>query len=216
MSRNPNQIDLFAIGGNGHVYTSWWTNGSDWTGLKGWRDIGFQFPAGNTVTAVSRNPNQIDLFAIAGNGHVYTSWWTNGSDWSGLKGWRDIGFLFPAGNTVTAVSRNPGQIDLFAVGGNGHVYTSWWTNGSDWSGLKGWRDIGGVFPAGAAVSAASRNPNQIDLFVAHGDGVVTQRGGPPEPTGSHGIQSRPNSPELGKTNAELGVLYRTVGAGQSP
>ena len=172
VSRNPNQIDLFAIGGNGHVYASWWTNGSDWSGLKGWLDIGFQFPAGNTVTAVSRNPDQIDLFAIAGNGHVYTSWWTTGSNWSGLKGWRDIGFLFPAGNTVTAVSRNPGQIDLFTVGGNGHVYTSWWTNGSDWSGLKGWRDIGGVFPAGAAVSAASRNPNQIDLFVVHGDGVV--------------------------------------------
>jgi hypothetical protein len=168
VSCNSNQIDVVAVAADQQVWTRRWA-AAPWSP---WRPIGFQFPAGNVVTAVSRNPNQIDLFAIGGNGHVYTSWWTNGSDWTGLKGWRDIGFQFPAGNTVTAVSRNPNQIDLFAIAGNGHVYTSWWTNGGDWSGLKGWRDIGGVFPAGAAVSAVSRNPNQIDLFVVHGDGVV--------------------------------------------
>jgi hypothetical protein len=172
VSRNPNQLDLFVVGGNGHVYTSWHTDGSDWSGLNGWRDIGAQFPAGNTVTAISRNSSQIDLFVMGGNGHVYTSWWTAGSDWSGIHGWRDIGFLFPGGNSVTATSRNPNQIDLFVVGGNGHVYTSWWYAGSDWSGIKGWSDLGGAFPAGATVSAVTRNPNQIDLFVVHGDGTV--------------------------------------------
>ena len=169
VSRNSMQLDLFICGTNGHVYTSWWDGVSDWSGLNGWRDIGGVFPAGAPVSAVSRNPMQLDLFICGTNGHVYTSWWDGVSDWSGLNGWRDIGGVFPAGAPVSAVSRNSMQLDLFICGTNGHVYTSWWDGVSDWSGLNGWRDIGGVFPAGAPVSAVSRNSMQLDLFVGGND-----------------------------------------------
>jgi hypothetical protein len=109
-----------------------------------WRNIGGVFPPGAPVTAVSRNPNQLDLFICGNDGRVYTSWWTGGSDWTGLGDtWRNIGGVFPAGAPVAAVSRNPNQLDLFICGNNGRVYTSWWTLGSDWTGVGDqWRNIG--------------------------------------------------------------------------
>ncbi|HEY6425240.1 MAG TPA: hypothetical protein VIY28_18760, partial [Pseudonocardiaceae bacterium] len=61
--------------------------------------------------------------------------------------WRDIGGVFPPGAPVSAVARNPNNLDLFITGSNGDVYTSWWSQDSDWSGIgNNWRDIGGVFP----------------------------------------------------------------------
>ena len=165
VSRNPMGLDLFICGTNGHVYTSSWNNVSGWSGLNGWEDIGGVFPAGAPVAAVSRNPMGLDLFICGTNGHVYTSSWNNVSGWSGLNGWEDIGGVFPAGAPVAAVSRNSMGLDLFICGTNGHVYTSWWNNVSGWSGLNGWEDIGGVFPAGAPVSAVSRNSMQLDLFI---------------------------------------------------
>jgi hypothetical protein len=55
------------------------------------RPIGGYFPPGAPVAAVSRNPNQLDLFITGYNGVVYTNWWTAGFDWSGINNnWRPI------------------------------------------------------------------------------------------------------------------------------
>ena len=41
------------------------------------------------------------------------------------------------------------QLDCFITGNDGRVYTSWWHEGSDWSGINNnWRSIGGFFPVG--------------------------------------------------------------------
>jgi hypothetical protein len=177
VSRNPNQLDLFVVGNDGVVYTSWWTAGSDWSGVNNnWRPIGGVFPAGTPLAAVSRNPNQLDLFIIGIDGIVYTSWWTAGLDWSGVNNnWRPIGGFFASDQPISAVSRNPNQLDLFIVGIDGIAYTSWWTAGNDWSGANNnWRPIGGFFPASAPIAAVSRNPNQLDLFVVGNDrGIYT-------------------------------------------
>ncbi|MEH1875980.1 hypothetical protein, partial [Nostoc sp.] len=38
---------------------------------------------------------------------------------------------------VNAVAPKPEQLDLFVVGNDGRVYTSWWQEGvSDWSGIN--------------------------------------------------------------------------------
>jgi hypothetical protein len=175
VSRRPNQLDLFVTGSDGKVYTSWWSPESGWSGIdNNWRPLGGVFPAGAPVTAVSRAPNQLDLFLTGNDGKVYTSWWSPESGWSGIENnWRPLGGVFPAGAPVTAVSRASNQLDLFVTGSDGKVYTSWWSPESGWSGIeKNWRPLGGVFPAGAPVTAVSRGQNQLDLFVTGSDGKV--------------------------------------------
>ncbi len=173
VARTPNNLDLFVTGNDGVVYTSWWYAGVDWSGVNNdWRPIGGTFPVGAPLAAVARTPNNLDLFIVGNDGVVYTSWWYAGQDWSGLGGWRPIGGTFPVGAPLAAVARTPDNLDLFIVGNDGVVYTSWWYAGVDWSGFGGWRPIGGYFPAGARVAAVARTGNNLDLFVTGNDGVV--------------------------------------------
>jgi hypothetical protein len=175
VARYPGQLDLFVVGNDGRVYTSWWTQGQDWSGIyDNWRPIGGFFRPGARVTVVARTPNNLDLFICGNDGRVYTSWWSAGSDWSGINdNWRSIGGIFPNGAPVAAVARTPNNLDLFICGNNGRVYTSWWSAGSDWSGVNNtWRSIGGIFPVGAPVGAVARSPNNLDLFICGNDGRV--------------------------------------------
>lgn len=56
----------------------------------------------------------------------------SGSEWTE----QEIGGIFPGGAPVTPVSRNPDHIDLFVVGDDEQVYSSWWATGNDWSGRR--------------------------------------------------------------------------------
>ena len=158
--------------------TSEWRSESDGiaTGTEGHvrYSMGLVAKPGAPVTAVSRNPNQLDLFVVGNDGRVYTSWWSTGGDWSGVQSnWRSIGGFFPVGAHISAIARTPNNLDLFVVGNDGRVYTSWWYAGSDWSGINdNWRSIGGFFPAGAPLSATSRSANNLDVFVTGNDGRV--------------------------------------------
>ena len=175
VARTPDNLDVFVSGNDGRVYTSWWSAGHDWSGLNDrWRNIGGFFPRGAPVAAVARTPNNLDLFITGNDGRVYTSWWVRGSDWSGLNNrWRNIGGIFPAGAPLSAVARTSNNLDVFVTGNDGRVYTSWWVGGRDWSGLNDrWRNIGGIFPVGAPVTAVSRTPTNLDLFIAGNDGRV--------------------------------------------
>jgi hypothetical protein len=84
VARGRNQLDLFVTGNDGKVYTSWWSPESGWSGIdNNWRPLGGVFPAGAPVEALSRRPNQLDLFITGNDGSVHTLWWSPGSGWSG-------------------------------------------------------------------------------------------------------------------------------------
>ena len=147
----------------------------DWSGLGDrWRSIGGFFPAGAPISVTSRNAGNLDLFITGNDGRVYTSWWYQGHDWSGVNNnWRNIGGVFPKGAPVTAIAKSPNSIDLFITGNDGRVYTSWWYEGNDWSGLNDrWRNIGGIFPAGRKASAIARTAQNLDVFITGNDGRV--------------------------------------------
>ncbi|GAA0929800.1 hypothetical protein [Virgisporangium aurantiacum] len=174
-SRHAGNLDVFVTGNDGRVYTSWWYHGSEWSGINdNWRSIGGFFPAGAPVAAITKSPNSIDLFITGNDGRVYTSWWYEGSEWSGIHdNWPSIGGFFPRGAPLSVTSRHAGNLDVFVTGNDGRVYTSWWYQGSEWSGRHdNWRPIGGFFPAGAPVSAITKTPNSIDLFITGNDGRV--------------------------------------------
>jgi hypothetical protein len=188
VSKNPGQIDLFAVGGPdgadglGGVYTAWWNAAQGW---QGWSRVGSgSFAQLTPVAAVTKNPDQIDLFAVGGPdgadgfGGVYTAWWNAAEGW---HGWSRVGSgSFAQQTPVTAVSKNAGQIDLFAVGGPdggdgfGGVYTAWWNAAEGW---QGWSRVGsGAFAQRTPVTAVSKNPGEIDLFAVGGDGRVYTAG----------------------------------------
>jgi hypothetical protein len=87
----------------------------------------FTSPPGSPVTALSRNPNRIDLFVSGREGGIYTtSWdgtWTDQWDHRADPHFRDQ-FTVPPGSPVTALSRNPNRIDLFVSGREGAIYST--------------------------------------------------------------------------------------------
>jgi hypothetical protein len=172
VSKNPGQIDIFAVGEDGGAYTAWWSSEEGW---GGWRRVASgAFAQQTPIAAVSKSPGQIDLFAVGspdgpdGFGGVYTAWWNAEDDWSG---WSRVAFgAFAQQTPIAAVSKNPGQIDLFAIGGDGGAYTAWWNAEDDWT---GWKRVGsGIFAQQTPITAVSKSSGEIDLFAVGEDGRV--------------------------------------------
>ena len=181
LSRNPNRIDLFVSGREGAIYTTFWDG--DW--FHRWERLPdpnfsdqFTIPPGSPVTALSRNPNRIDLFVSGREGGIYTTFWDG--DW--IHRWERLPdpnfgdqFTIPPGSPVTALSRNPNRIDLFVSGREGGIYTTF----SDGSWTDRWDHLADpnfgdqfTIPPGSPVTALSRNPNRIDLFVSGREGAI--------------------------------------------
>ena len=80
------------------------------------------------VTAVSRAPGNLDLFVIGNDNVVRSIFWNDTVGWN-PEGWFEIypGTIFNhATQHVTAVSRAPGNLDLFVIGNNDAVWSAWW------------------------------------------------------------------------------------------
>ncbi|GAA3195094.1 PLAT/LH2 domain-containing protein [Actinocorallia longicatena] len=162
LSRNSNQLDIFAVAEDGGVWSAWW-NGEPW---RDWFRIGARaFGPRTPIATLSRNSDQMDVFAVGLDGGVYSAWW-NGNPW---RDWFRVGTrTFTQNTPISALSRNDDQMDLFAVGEDGGVYSAWW-NG-DW---HDWFRIGtAVFAQGTPIAVLSRNPDQMDLFAVGLDGRV--------------------------------------------
>jgi hypothetical protein len=86
------------------------------------------------IAAVSRAPGNLDLFVIGNdggvgttNGHVWTTAWSSATGWN--ADWRPLpGQAVFDRNTqqIAAVSRAPGNLDLFVIGNDSHVWTTFW------------------------------------------------------------------------------------------
>jgi|GEM_PF-3290395 len=178
ISRHPDHLDVFVVGNDGRVYTSWLHEGQAWSGANDdWLSLGGIFPANAAVSAVARTPDNLDLFITGNDGRVWTRWWDSRGGWvDTADNWAPLGGFFPSGNKLSAVARSGDHLDLFVVGNDGRVYTSWWHEGQPWSGANDdWLSLGGIFPANAAVSAVARTPDNLDLFVTGNDGRVWTR-----------------------------------------
>jgi hypothetical protein len=182
-ARSDDNIDLFIAGNDGTVRTSWWRDGEGWSGAEDdWSSLAGMFAAGTPIAAVSRARENIDVFAVGRDGRVRTAWWRAGEDWAGndvdVNGdgkadgdWMAIGGSFSPSTPVAAVSRARENIDVFAIGDDGRVYTAWWRAGGGWSSTD-WEAIGGSFPPGAPLAAVSRARENIDVFAVGDDGRV--------------------------------------------
>lgn len=172
VSRQSTLLDAFMTGTDGKVYTAAWD--ADWDvfdgAWRGWWKVGdVDAPVGAPVGVASRGPDQLDIFVIGAGGHVDWAQWDQNAAAAAWRGWwRVLDFTSTPGGHVTAVSRDPGRLDIFAVSASGDVQTA--SRLHDWGGW--WSIAGGKAPAGAPVAAVSRDPDKLDVFVVQNDGGI--------------------------------------------
>ena len=131
-------------------------------------------PFGPAVSAVARNANCLDVFAIGRDGRILAAAWEHQLLDGKWRGWWHIRAGTTAKNgKISAVSRDANKLDVFVVGGNGTVYTAAWDSNVKESEWRGWWPIEGVTaPPGSCVTAVSRAPNKLDVFVVANDGRI--------------------------------------------
>lgn len=182
-----NHLDLFLAGGIptlGEVWTDSWQANTQWVPWSTVSDAVFALnvfvDVGAEVTAVWRpNDAHLDLFAIANDGTVWSTWWEP------TPGWQKWFAIYPnihmaPGASITAVWRpNATHLDLFVSGSSGAlglVWSTWWEPNHGW---QPWFNVNDAvwalmisIKAGAKVTALWSNNNHLDLFATANDGSV--------------------------------------------
>ena len=170
---SPNTDILVAVvtGRDGAVYTAHRAPGSPGKWEEWWGLSGGATAVGGRVTAISRGPDNVDVFVVGTDGRVYTAAWVQpAATWSS---WQPIGDVrVPVGAAVHAAARNPDRLDIFVTDAGGKVMTAAWEP-SFTDGWHGWDWIkGGRAAPGAPVTVVSRGPEKLDIFVTGTDGRV--------------------------------------------
>ncbi len=169
-ARTPGHLDLFVVGPNGGVQSTWWDDAATWAE---WFPVGREGVASsntNTVTVVARTPDNLDLFVVGEDGGIYSTYWNSSGGWA--SDWFQVPDAFvPNGNTVTAVARTPDNLDLFVTGHDGGVYSTYWNSAAGWGGT--WFRVPHAVVANTnTVTVVARTPDNLDLFVVGEDGGI--------------------------------------------
>ncbi|MET0981314.1 MAG: matrixin family metalloprotease [Telluria sp.] len=168
VSRAPGKLDLFVIGFDSRVWSTYWNEAA------GWRPDWFPLPGATTfhrakqrVSVVSRAPDHLDLFAIGFDNRVRSTYWSEATGWS--ADW----FLLPGAASfdhtqqqISAVSRAPGNLDLFVIGFDNYVWSTFWNTATGWNG--DWFRLPGTATFdrdNQQLAVVSRAPGNLDLFV---------------------------------------------------
>ncbi|HTS61032.1 MAG TPA: papain-like cysteine protease family protein [Candidatus Acidoferrales bacterium] len=165
VARNPNHLDLFAVGSDHGIYSIWWDANGGWA--SSWFRISHLTAApGTSVAAIARNPNHLDLFVVGADMKIYSIWWDANGGWA--ASWFNVsGGVAAPGTSITALTRSSNHIDLFAVGSDHRIYSTWWDINGGWA---SWFNIaGGAAAANTSIAAVARYPTHMDLFAVGTD-----------------------------------------------
>jgi hypothetical protein len=123
VSRQPEFLDAFITGTDGTIWTAAADPGDP--AWKGWWKIGnLQTIPGGRINAVSKAPDNLDIFVADSSGLIQWRHWDSPLA-GGWTAWAPpVGGRINPGQPITAVSRSTGQIDLFIVAQDGHIYTA--------------------------------------------------------------------------------------------
>ena len=84
--------------------------------------------AQDSLATVSRAPGNLDLFVIGFDNAVWSTFWNDSGGWN-PGGWFQIHpetVFDHATQQLAAVSRAPGNLDLFVIGFDNAVWSAWW------------------------------------------------------------------------------------------
>lgn len=199
VSRSTDKLDIFAVGDDGQVYTA--ARQPGFTGWHGrWPIPGVRAGPCTQVAAVSRITDALDIFVVDVNGTVQAAAWEPG--FAGWTSWHQIPGVqaFP-GSTVTAVKRNTNCVHLFLTDDKWRIQTA-----AVFPAFGGWNQIGFADTA-ATVSAISRRPGRLDVFVAAYNFVWTNGWEPDLPNWT-GWQIIPNFAAV--NGAPIGAVSRSL------
>src|SRR5215211_4634497 len=168
--RSQDHLDIFGTDTAGRVITAAWEPAfaDGWHGW--WRIRGATFPQGAYIGAVSRSTDHLDVFGTHSNGSIITAAWEPAFA-DGWHGWWEIrGGRAQAGAPVYGVSRSANKLDIFVVGTDNTTYTAAWEPAFT-DGWHGWWNLnGGQAAHGSIITAVSRRPDYLDVFVIGRDG----------------------------------------------
>jgi hypothetical protein len=168
VARTPANLDLFVIGADNRVHSTYWSEAGGWNG--DW----FAVPGDavfnrhtQKIAAVSRAPGNLDLFVIGFDNRVWSTFWSD------LRGWHGDWFPLPGKAVfdhqtqhIATVARTPLDLDLFVIGFDQRGWSTAWSTAHGW--------LGDFFPLpGHAVfdyqtqriAAVARAPGNLDLFI---------------------------------------------------
>ena len=177
--RNPEHIDVFWVGLDGSVGTAWWDRKIN-NGL--WNAAFTIAGPGSALSAIAtacRTPDQVDVYWIAPDGSIGTTWWAQD------PGWNAPFSLTPGGvadllSPISVVNQTPRSVDVFWHTPDGALGTVYWYEGGG-----GWASWFAITPpetlaAGAATSnlrissseVVSQWPGHLDVFFPTPDNSV--------------------------------------------
>src|SRR5258707_1146304 len=71
------------------------------------------------------------------------------------------------GSSISAIASFPQHLDVFAVGTDQGIYSTWWDITTGWA---NWFNVsGGAAAPGSSISAIARSPNHLDVFAVGTD-----------------------------------------------
>lgn len=155
----PNRLDIFALSEAGGLRHQWWDNGwGTWEELRN-----LKLPIDGFIKVCSWGPGRLDIFAQVSKRMEYLCWDNGWKPWENLGGMTEGRF--------TAVSRDKGRMDIFAVGVDGKIWSRRWQAGA-W---EQWYELLIPVKAGTALHAISRKTGDLDLFYTAPNGSLGYR-----------------------------------------
>lgn len=154
-------LNVFTVASDNQLYGQYW-NGSAWTG--------FSSIVSNVMSdpAPIMNGSTLNMFYRGGDNQIYNGF-KSGSTWS----WGSMGTTQMQGNP-TAMTFGTGEMDVFALGTDGHPYYDTWLTATGWS---GWQSTGNFM---ASDLKGAQYGSSLYLFARGGDNVpyyIVRNGG---------------------------------------
>ena len=217
ISRRPDHIDLFWVGPDGGVGSTWWNMANG----MGWQDhqpFAIAPPGaarqGSPVAAVAREPERMDVFWIGPDGAIGSTNWNSapGMGWGDHAPYPITPPKAAQSAGLAAVSRRPDHLDVFWVGPDGAIGTTCWNAAAG----QGWGDHK-PFPItppraarpGSPVAVVARDPDHLDVFWIGPDGAIGSTYWNPSPGGWWGDHAPyPITPPQAAQSAGLAGLSR--------
>ncbi len=187
---SQDQREVFVVGRDKAVYVTWKVNAAAWSDGIGGRPgparitPAQQMPLGAHLASAKPVDNQMEVFYIGNDGAVHTTWKVNNGRWTdGLGGFRGPAQITPAGQAppggcLAAAKPTANQLEVFYIGNDGAVHTTWKVNNGRWTdglgGFTGPAQITPRFQTPSAAGVVSNKPgeNNLEVLYVGNDGAL--------------------------------------------